>query len=57
MQIRITDVQGRLVKQIEQSCHRGTNNSIVDVSALQSGFYIFRMYIGNITETGRFVKK
>jgi hypothetical protein len=57
MQIRIIDVQGRLVKQIEQNCQSGINNAYIDVSGLQGGFYIFRMHIGKKTETGRFVKK
>jgi hypothetical protein len=57
MQIRIVDVQGRLVKQLEQNYQSGLNNPIIDVSGLQCGFYLFRMQIGNKTEIARFVKK
>jgi len=57
MQLRIIDVQGRLVKQLEQNCESGINHVIIDVSELQPGFYICHMQNGSKTETSRFVKK
>lgn len=57
MQIKIIDVQGRLIKQLEQNCESGINHVIIDVSGLPQGLYIFRMQSGNKTETSRFVKK
>jgi hypothetical protein len=57
MQIRIMDVRGRLVKQLEQNCESGINNVIFDASGLQPGFYICRLQSGSNTGTSRFVKK
>lgn len=57
IEIRIFDVHGRLVKQLEHNCESGIYTENIDVSVLRSGFYICHMQSESKTETSRFVKK
>lgn len=56
-QIKIIDLQGKLIKQVTLNSQYGTNYAILDVSGLTQGLYIFQLQNGNKIETLRFIKE
>jgi|GEM_PF-2908006 len=54
--IRIVDLAGKIIKQISQSAHSGTNNLIISINALSNGIYQLQVGDGNNKISSKFIK-
>ena len=57
IQLKITDLQGRLMLHQALSSQYGTNDIAIPVEKLPKGLYICILRIGNKLETNRFIKQ
>lgn len=57
IQLKITDIQGRLVLQQSISIHSGTNEISIPVEQLPQGLYLCGLRNGNKLETNKFLKQ
>jgi hypothetical protein len=57
VQLRITDIQGRLILRKTISSHYGTNDANINVEQLPQGIYICCLRNGNELATQKFIKQ